>query len=245
MKSLDKFLEFQVDKITADRPIPIDLHALSDDIGIIVEEREMIPEAVMEPVDGRFHVYLQSNFKEFAGAETRRRFSLAHEIGHTLFYELREGELKPRKDSPRGEELEFACHKAASMILVPNKVLKGHMRQHGVNSGEDMIDLARNFKVSIEVMVRRLHELRAFENNWTPVLVRDHKGTLLIEYAAYPHWLIPHIVAPDIGVPFSNWFRGNRQVDGTLLRRVNGGCLKAIRKDVTGSLMIFELHLRT
>jgi hypothetical protein len=243
VKALDKFLEFQVDRITADRPIPIDLHALSRDIGLVVEEREMIPEAVMQPVDGRFHVYLQSNFKEFAGTGIRRRFSLAHEIGHTLFYEQREGELKPRKDSPRGEQLEFACHRAASMILVPNKVLKEEMRQKGVNSGDDIIALARKFEVSIEVMSRRLHELRAFENNWAPVLVRDSNGTLLIEYAAYPHWLIPHILAPELGVPFSDWFRGSEQATGALRRRVNGGSLEAVRKSVTSSLSIFELHL--
>jgi len=35
----------------------------------------MIPEAVMETIDGCFHIYLRSSL--------RSRFSLAHEIGHT------------------------------------------------------------------------------------------------------------------------------------------------------------------
>ena len=72
----------------------------------------------------------------------------------------------------------------------------------------------------------------------------DSRGTLLIQYIAYPHWLIPHILAPDIGAPFSDWFRGIKQADGALRRRVNGGTLDAIRKDLPGSLVIFELHLR-
>jgi hypothetical protein len=113
VKALDKFLEFQIDKITTGRPLPIDLDVLSADIGLVVEERGMIPEAAMQALDGRLHIYIQSNFKDLTGSTLRRRFSHAHEIGHTLFYEQRDGELKARRDSPRGDALETACHKAA------------------------------------------------------------------------------------------------------------------------------------
>ena len=217
---------------------------LSADLGLIIEEREMIPEAAMQALDGRFRIYLQSNFKDFPGTETRRRFSLAHEIGHTLFFEQRDAELKARKDAPRGEALEAACHKAASMILVPNKALHAQLRDKEIGGTEDLVMLARSFDVSVEVIARRLQDLRAFENKWAPILTRLNEGVPLTEYAAYPHWLKPHIVAPERGMAFSEWFRGAEQPDGVLKKRVNGGSLDAIRKDVTNSLAVFELHLR-
>ena len=243
MKSLDKFLEFHIGKMTAGRPVPIDLDTLSSDIGAIVEAREMIPEAVMQAAGGRFYIYLQSNFRDLPGTATRRRFTLAHEIGHTLFYEQRDGDLKPRKDSPRGEGLEFACHKAASMILVPSKSLQAELRQREITDADGIVSLARGFDVSVEVMARRLHDLHAFENGWMPVLTRLSGGIPLIEFAAYTHWLIPHIVAPEKGIAFPDWFRGVQQPDGVLKKRVSGGRLDAVRREITGSLVIFELRL--
>ena len=62
----------------------------------------MIPEAAMQITDGQFRIYLQSNFTEMPGASVRRRFSLAHELGHTLFYEEQDGELTSQRRD-RGE----------------------------------------------------------------------------------------------------------------------------------------------
>lgn len=245
MKALAKFLEFQVDKITAGRSLPIDLDTLSADIGVVVEEREMIPEAAMQVVDGGLHIYIQSNFNDLPGSTLRRRFSHAHEIGHTLFYEQRNGELKARKDSPRGDALEVACHKAASMILVPSKILRTELRDRELTDADEIVIRAKRFEVSLEVMVRRLQESGAFDRNWTAVLARRTGGTLVVEYAAYTHWLIPHIVVPERGMAFSEWFRGIQQPDGTLKKRVNGGSLVATPQEVTKTLVIFGFRLVT
>ena len=157
MDSLDSFLNFHVEKIMSDRSVPIDLMAVSAAVGVVVEEREMIPEAAMQAKGKQLFIYLQSNFIDLPGMALRRRFSLVHEIGHTLFYEEHDGELKPRKDAPRGESLEAACHKAASMILVPGKALKAELREHPPSNSAAIVELASRFEVSIEVMVRRLN----------------------------------------------------------------------------------------
>jgi Zn-dependent peptidase ImmA (M78 family) len=245
VKSIDKFLEFHISKLTADRPLPIDLQPLAADIGLVVEEREMIPEAAIQTVEGQFHIYVQSNFKDLPGTALRRRFTLAHEIGHTFFYEQRDGELKPRKDSPRGDALEIACHKAASMILVPSNSLRSELRQRQLSNAEGIVQLAGRFEVSLEAMIRRLQESGSFENAWTVVLARRTGGILAIEYAAYSHWLIPHIVAPERGTAFTEWFRGAQQPDGTLKKKIRGGSLDAVPKEANNSLVIFELRLHT
>ena len=162
----------------------------------------MIPEAVIQVTEGRFYIYLQSNFGDSPGAKRRRRFSLAHEIGHTLFYDCDDGEIKPRKDSPRGENLEAACHKAASMILIPSKALQREMKQQPPTNAVVVVELANRFDVSAEVMLRRLHDLGAFHKDWAPVLTRQHNGGLCIEFAPYPPWL-RSLVAPQIEASIS------------------------------------------
>jgi Zn-dependent peptidase ImmA (M78 family) len=118
----------------------------------------MIPEAAIEIKKNRFHIYLQSNFKNSAGRALRARFSLAHELGHTLFYELRDGVLRPRKDAPRGNRLEAACHRAAAIILVPSKALRSQIQQRREWKASALMELANRFEVSAEVMLRRLSD---------------------------------------------------------------------------------------
>jgi len=222
----------------------VDLNGLSKQIGALIEEREMIPEAAMHAKNGRFHIFLQSNFVNLPGGAQRRRFSLAHEIGHTLFYEQNNGELKPRKDAPRGDGLEAACQKAAAMILVPTRLLRAELRQRGCTDARAVAELARRFDVSIEVMLRRLNELSVFENGWGPALVRRSGERLLIEYAAYPPWLMTHIAAaPKRGTEFAAWFGATVQSNGALAKDAGDERLEAVPTEVTSSLVIFELRL--
>lgn len=244
MDSLDKFLRYYVDKITADRGIPIDLDSLIKDLDVVLEEREMIPEAAMLPLDGRFHIYMQSNFKDFQKSSRRRRFTLAHEIGHTLFFERREGELKVRRDAPRGEALEAACHRAASMILIPTKALTAELRERCLEGGERIRELADRFDVSIEVMIRRLNELSLFGNSWAPVLTRRKGVVLAIEFAANAIWLNQHLSLPKRGGDFLAWFEATEETDGILRRRLGKITIEARRIDIGGSLIVFELRER-
>jgi Zn-dependent peptidase ImmA (M78 family) len=242
LDSLDKFLRYYVEKITAERSVPIDLESLIKDLDAVLEEREMIPEAAMLPLDGRFHIYMQSNFKDLQRSSRRRRFTLAHEIGHTLFFERRDGELKVRRDAPRGEALEAACHRAASMILIPTKALAAELRDRPLEDGERIRELADRFDVSIEVMMRRLNELSLFGNNWAPVLARRKGEVLAIEFAANSTWLNQHLSLPKRGSDFFAWFRASEEADGVLRRRLGKITIEAQRIDVSGSLVVFELR---
>ena len=257
MQSVDSFLEHHVEKLIAGQQVPIDLLAVARQVHAVVEEREMIPEAAMTPDGEGFRIHLQSNFSLLPGARTRQRFSLAHEIAHTLFFELRDGLLKARRDAPTGERLEGACHKGAALLLVPTNFLRKELRSHAnATDAAYILRLARQFDVSPEVMMRRLSDLDAFDGQFAPVLARrDHSSNYTIEFAVYPPWLKALLPTPRRGIDFGTWFgRTNGQhstVDGDeasaemLVKETPQGTLVAKPVDITPTLRIFELRLQT
>ena len=122
---------------------PVDPVQFADSCGVLnIEYRHMIPEAVLTAVEGGFVVYLQDNFILPNRNKTRERFSLAHELAHTFFYDRNQEVPKPMKGSPRGEKLERLCHLAASEILLPSPLLKKELEKRGkVESAEALLGL--------------------------------------------------------------------------------------------------------
>lgn len=126
-KALDAYSEIQT---VASRPVlPVDLRVLAQAMGNIdIEEREMIPEAAILPIGNRFRIFLQSNFNHHHGMKSRLRFSLAHEIAHTFFFELTGDALRPMKGAPSGVQLESACHSGAGRLLIPERSLRREIK---------------------------------------------------------------------------------------------------------------------
>lgn len=87
----------------------------------------------------------------------RQRFTFAHEISHTFFYDAARQRCKPHP-SPR--LLESACNHGAQHLLLPEHLLA---REIGAgrrfDSIEMAIDIAAAAGVSIEVVLWRMNEL--------------------------------------------------------------------------------------
>jgi hypothetical protein len=223
---------------------------------VAVEEREMIPEAVMTPEGDKFRIYLQSNFARSPGGQIRRRFSLAHEIAHTLFFEMRDGVMKPSLGAPRGDQLEMACQKVAAMLLVPKSLLERELGEGGeVSSADSILQLACQFEVSVEAMVRRLGEVEAFRVRFCPAVTRRSEDRRYkIEYAQHAPWLRDFVQKPRRGMDFEAWFwdadNTGSSTDGRqtevecLIRRKARHVLTAKPVDVTGSSRIYEIQLQ-
>jgi hypothetical protein len=255
VRALDSFLEHHVEKLVAGQEAPIDLLKVAEISGAIVEEREMIPEAAVAWENGGLRIYLQSNFIEVPGLRTRRRFSLAHEIAHTLFFEQRDGGLKPRRDAPIGDRLEAACHRGAGLLMVPTALLRKELRRFpDAKDAACIRELALRFDVSAEVILRRLDDLNAFGDGFAPILTRRADGgRFTIEFAVYRPWLKALLIAPRRGGDFEAWFgRSETQSFGSapagvpgeiLARNTPRGRLKARGVDITSSIRIFELTL--
>ena len=256
VNSLNQFLSYRVEKVLAASQLtgpPVDLHEIAKASGVLsVDDCEMIPEAVI-CVDGDgFRIRLQSNFSGIAGMRLRQRFSFAHEIAHTFFYEFRDGQMQPIPKAPKGDKLESACHEAAAMILVPDRLLTKELRAR--RSGIDspfIVQLAAAFDVSLEVMLRRLVQARAFDSTYLAfVLVRrDAHAGEKIDFAVHPPWLKAILAKPVRGSDFLAWFLGSRNAhaaatsDGQISRRLESGQLKARALDVRNTLRLYEIGI--
>jgi hypothetical protein len=225
--------------------LPIRLEVLAECAGVIsIEDREMIPEALVAVEKTGFKSYLQSNFKELPGFRVRRRFSLAHEIAHTFFYEEVDGVLKPMRDAPRGSNLESACHQAAGLLLVPDTCLSKELAKSSNGfTLEDVLPLSRTFDVSAEVMLRRLAQHGVFDAaRIAPILTRAG----IIEFALYPPELKSCLSEPVRGTDFTEWFgKRARQIetlqDGSLRRISREGVVLAREIHITSERRLWEL----
>jgi IrrE N-terminal-like domain len=261
MYALEKFLTHAVERLMVEyrrgktpNLLPIDLGEVARIAGVrSIEEREMIPEAVLQARSDGFRIFVQSNFKGLPGNHARSRFSIAHEIAHTLFFETQDGVARPIKEAPTGDNLEVACHNGASLLLLPTPLLKDAIGCFSdFPRAEDLISLARQFDVSMEVLLRRLRSLEYFESpERAPILVRGPRE--LIEYAVYPGWLKRLPTNPERGTPFGDWFGQGGTIEladparsaraNVLVRRTNSATISARRVEVSDSLAIYEVVL--
>ncbi len=126
----------------------------SDDAPKFSPDSEIAPES-----DGR--VVLRVNQDR---PPTRQRFSICHEIGHTLFpdYQL---EVRCRKGAERtfadpNDLLETLCDVAASELMFPTPWFSNEIRSLGT-SAFDIAKLADDFEASRESTTRRFVELHS------------------------------------------------------------------------------------
>ena len=110
----------------------------------------------IEPLGASFESGFRVAIKPFASA-ARQRFTIAHEICHTFFYEF-VPELKYRPMAPDSGE-ERLCNLGAAELLVPEDLLATEVdvKYPSLSSLER---LATRYRVSLEVMLVRLSSLR-------------------------------------------------------------------------------------
>jgi len=109
----------------------------------------------------------------------RQRFTLAHEIGHTFFYDGARRAVRPH---PNARLLESLCNQAARILLLPEFLVE---REIGVgrrfNSIEMARDLASSAVVSPEVVLNRLDGIEHLkETDYALLSLRLRDGGMLI-----------------------------------------------------------------
>lgn len=135
---------------------PFDPIELADRLGILVAARADIRDARVLPANGE-RVRIEYNPNRPAA---RVRYSLAHEIAHTLFPDCHE-QMRNRLARPEiiGDEwqLEALCNLAAAEFLMPVGSLP-HMAGEEL-SIERLMDLRQRFEVSAEALLIRAARL--------------------------------------------------------------------------------------
>ncbi len=132
----------------------------------VIYDYEGASGAILEPVSGGFVIRLgkyQTNI--------RRRFGIAHEIGHTFFYNLNYD--PPVKIFPRERSRalidkieEDICNAFARELLIPKELVKQDIAISSDRNLKMITDLAVKYMVSPEVTARRLMlDLSEFQNS--------------------------------------------------------------------------------
>ena len=141
---------------------PADLEKVAARLKIVIEQREFVGE-----VDG---VYLRlpgappviAINNSYTKSPARRRFTLAHEIGHHLL---------TRRISPgrrlfffdtattRPNMMERACDRFAALLLMPEDLSRRFYEELSSNESKRVAIMANRFGVSAWALRRRLREL--------------------------------------------------------------------------------------
>lgn len=138
---------------------PFDPFELARSLGIEVVPRDELPDARTVPL-GAGEVAIEYNPSR---PRHRLRFSLAHEIAHTLFPDVAKTARyrdQPAAGPPDGWQLELLCNVAAAEILMPTDMLP--MLHDGPLEIEELMGLRETFGVSAEVLLRRATKLATY-----------------------------------------------------------------------------------
>jgi len=212
----------------------------------------MIPEGVLAPVHGGFRIYLQNNFIRSSVLSSRQRFTIAHELTHTFYYDKNAGIPQRAKGSPKGSALERLCHIGAGQILVPDTLLKRETATRGeIGSAEAILDLAGVFEVSPDVIIRRVHAAQgAASYDFAAIFVDvSNEGKRLIRAACYSPLLLCNAGHPRVGLDFDSWVARLRpsSTDGKArewTHRTSSNTVLAKKVNRSGRSFILDLRFR-
>ncbi len=236
----ERIIEHKINQILtsvsngSDRPCPpVDLDRLRVNFQVIaVEERQMVPEAATEPTLGGFKVYLQNNFSELSGMSSRRRFTLAHEFCHTLFYDpTSEVPTRIRGAPLQGGRCGGTMPSGSRISACPYTSFEtGGPIPRGRATAREALRLATKFEVSIDVMLRRVQEVLGPPVDRAVILVGplgDDAGLHILGSYSGP-WLVSHFGVPKYGLPLEHWSEGtapNGLLRGPFQEKIPGGKL--------------------
>lgn len=143
---------------------PIDVEAVAKELGVEVK-LESFPNDISGALSrGRDHAVIAANLNH---PSTRRRFTIAHELGHYLLHpdspayydqEHQVGlHFRARITGASWDSKEVEANRFAAELLMPRRMLLARI---GDTSEVDASQLAAEFMVSKEAMTYRLAELR-------------------------------------------------------------------------------------
>lgn len=116
-------------------------------------------DAALQPIGSRYEHGFNVLLTRHAG-HTRLRFTLAHEICHTFFYEfVPEIKFAPHPIDPFEERL---CNLGAAELLMPAAAVERNASQRPICM-QSLCELASEFSVSIAAMFVRLRTLRLWK----------------------------------------------------------------------------------
>ncbi len=141
---------------------PADLRKVAARLKLVVEDREFVPEidGVYLRIPGAPPVIAVNN--SYTKPLVRRRFTLAHEIGHHLLTRrIDPGSRLFFFDTAETSRtmMERACDRFATLLLMPEEITRRFYDDLATNPGKRVAVMADRFGVSTHALRRRLREL--------------------------------------------------------------------------------------
>lgn len=195
------------------RSLPVDLLSIARYQRVhALKLGPIVPDGILAPDQDGFTIYLRSR-NEYSvqlseerqvKLSVRQRFTMAHELVHTFFYQTRFGKPELIKDAPRGKRLERLCQFGAGALVVPGNLLRARIRVDVCfSSATQAVELCRSFAVSPEVLLRRIAEndgLLAMDSSIVFAEADSNYKDAKIIACCYHPSLISHLPRPK---PFS------------------------------------------
>lgn len=169
----------------------------------------LLVDAMLTTHSGGFRILLNSDggrvedLKERYNNETRGRmllprlrFSIAHELAHTFFYDIKQEHPKlARKFTAGGgltelENLERHCNTIASHMLLPTKMLSDEFYHLNVITPESVLGLAQKAGVSLQAFLWRLNKFDSL------FIKRFFRGCVVLVRQNANEWEIQAIAKP-------------------------------------------------
>jgi hypothetical protein len=180
----------------------------------------MVPRAALVPVEGGFDIYLRDPLPrdiDISGPEppdllsTRQRFSFAHEVAHTYFFDLSKSVPTPTGSFSDPTELEKTCDLTAAHILIPTTILRKEIKRKigdAANIDSAFVrSAASDFRTSIHAMLERLTRVAPSDLDRGVVLIRRLEGDAQIQAFYFGVGLMPILPRPKKYIRVTEWLR--------------------------------------
>ena len=151
----------------------------------------MLGSGATVPVDAGFTIYVNCKSEDVNDWEARfndrsdqgrflpnrARFTIAHEIAHTLFYDrTARGSVSrvPIRQHKALNSLERTCNRVAASLLLPKALLWQGISKRGAFEADQLRGVARDFRVSVETLILRLDSLPYLPNTDSGVALAEN-----------------------------------------------------------------------
>lgn len=145
--------------------------------------------------------------RELGPLPQRMRFTVAHEIAHTLFYRIEQGRpTHPLSitNQKRLGAIERTCNKVAARILLPTELLRSELRSLDPFAPNDLRRLAEKTAVSGPMLVNRIREMGAWTSEIGVIAYIEPEAGVYTFKALFISAIVSKIFPSAlIGAPFS------------------------------------------
>lgn len=124
----------------------------------------------------------------------RQRFTIAHELAHTFFYELSSEDVSETLRFVGGggktadEHLEHACDQLAAALLLPEALLESRITDKFLQDPDQVRELAHSAGVSLVTLLIRFESLSVYSSSFHPsalILQRYQRGRWVLVRGLY------------------------------------------------------------